>query len=134
MRTWESLAGHLLPHTAPEVQRWLRAEGGEKVESREMWRTWHLSLHSGQVTDTWHSHLDVVQGTAQLPQPGLAVQVAGDQEEVDGGVGVMSGHTLQAAQLQRAEHTVPGLRQPDAVLIRGLLWHDNVNSQTHNNW
>ena len=76
-----------------------------------------MSERRGRSEDVVQSEvadLDIGESSGELPQPGLTVQVGGDEEEVDGGVGVVPGGTLQAAELQGTEVGPPtGLHQPD---------------------
>ena len=60
---------------------------------------------------------DIVESRGETGQPGRTVQVAGDQEEVHGGVVMVAGSALQAAELQGTEVSpATGLHQPDLLL------------------
>ena len=68
--------------------------------------------------------LDIVESRGEAGQPQLAVEVAAHHEEVDGGVGMVAGRALQAAELQGEEvGPATGLHQPDPLLARAVTSH-----------
>ena len=74
------------------------------------------------VHQTYHPpHLDVGEGPGEVVDSLLTVEVWTDQQEVDGGVGVVEGSALQAAQLQGTQVRLAGLHQPDDLLLGDLL-------------
>ena len=73
--------------------------------------------------------LDIEESSGEPGQPQLAVQVAGDEEEVDRGVGVVAGSALQGAELQGKEvGPATGLHQPDSLLVRAVTSHLSHNT------
>ena len=70
------------------------------------------------------SDLDIVESRGEVGQPGRTIQVAGHQEEVHGGVEMVAGRALQAAELQGTEVSpATGLHQPDHLLGRSVRSH-----------
>ena len=68
-------------------------------------------------------HLDITECSTQLRHSLLALKTPTDQEEVDGGVGVVPGRALQTAELQGGEvRPSTSLHQPQTVLCRDLLY------------
>ena len=67
---------------------------------------------------------DIMMSRGEIGQPGGTVQMAGGEEEVHGGVVMVAGRALQAAELQGTEVSpATGLHQPDLLLACSLSSH-----------